>query len=121
MEAMHTDQQDITQHFSKEKKPYSGPRPAQGFGIADRPPAPSWRESLARYLSGALTMRPAIRWEMSWSGATTTELSAVINKLCERNLVRLERHAPPGGIAFWSICRGLAFNPQTIEKEVINA
>ena len=39
MEAMHTDQQDITQHFSKEKKPYSGPRPAQGFGIADRPPA----------------------------------------------------------------------------------
>ena len=38
MEAMHTDRQDITQHFSKEKKPYSGPRPAQGFGIADRPP-----------------------------------------------------------------------------------
>ena len=120
MEAVHTDQQDITQHFSKEQKPYSGPRPFQGIGVVDRP-TPPWRESLSRYLSGALTMRPAIRWEMNWSGATTTELSAVINKLCERNLVRLERHAPPGGIVFWTICRGLAFNPQTIEKEVTNA
>ena len=116
-----TDRMDLVDHFKKGQKTYDGPRPAQGFGIADRPPAPSWRESLARYLSGALTMRPAIRWEMSWSGATTTELSATINKLCERNVIRLERHAPPGGIVFWTICRGLAFNPQTIEKEVINA
>jgi hypothetical protein len=121
MEAMHTDRMDLVDHFKKEKKPYSGPRPAQGFGIADRPPARPWRESLGRFLTSQLTMRPAIRWEMSWSGATTTELSATINKLCERNVIRLERHAPPGGIVFWTISRGLAFNPQTIEKEVINA
>ena len=33
-----TDRMDLVDHFKKEKKPYSGPRPAQGFGIADRPP-----------------------------------------------------------------------------------
>ena len=115
------DQMDLVDHFSKEKKPYTGPKPFSGIGIADRPPAPSWRENLARYLARALSGRPSIRWEMSWSGATTEELSTAINKLCERNVIRLERHAPPGGIVFWTISRGLAFNPQTIEKEIINA
>ena len=121
MEAMHTDQQDITQHFSKEKKPYSGPRPAQGFGIADRPPAPSWRESLARYLSGALTMRPAIRWGLSWSGAPVDELNRAINRLCEKGILVLQRHQPPGHAAFWTLSRGLNFHPEILEKEVINA
>ena len=116
-----TDRMDLVDHFKKGQKTYDGPRPAQGFGIADRPPAPSWRESLGRFLASQLSTRPAIRWGLSWSGATTEELSATINKLCERNVIRLERHAPPGGIVFWTICRGLAFNPQTIEKEVMNA
>lgn len=120
-ESRRTDRQDLTQHFAKEQKPYSGPRPAQGVGIADRTPAPSWRESLARYLVSQLTTRPSIRWGGSWSGANPQELHDLFNRLCERNLIRYERHAPPGHIVFWTISRGLNFHPEILEKEVINA
>ena len=116
-----TDRMDLVDHFKKGQKTYDGPRPAQGFGIADRPPAPSWRESLSRYLSGALTMRPAIRWGLSWSGAPVDELNRAINRLCEKGILVLQRHQPPGHAAFWTLSRGLNFHPEILEKEVINA
>jgi len=119
-DSLKTDLMDLTEHFRKEPKPYSGPRPFHGMGIADRPPAPPWRETLGRFLSSQLSTRPSIRWEGVWSGAPTIELNDLINRLCEKSIIRLERHQTPGLAAFWTLSRGLNWNPDKI-KEVINA
>lgn len=115
-----TDRKDLVEHFAKDKKTYTGPRPFSGIGLADRPPLPSWRESLGRFLTNQLSVRPSIRWEMAWSGAPTQELNDLINALCERSVIRLERHQSPGHAAFWTISRGLNFHPDKI-KEALNA
>jgi hypothetical protein len=115
-----TDRMDIVEHFQKEPKTYSGPRPFHGIGIADRPPAPPWRETLGRFLSSQLSTRLSIRWEGVWSGAPTIELNDLINRLCEKSIIRLERHHTPGLAAFWTLGRGPSWNPDKI-KEVINA
>lgn len=116
-----TDRQDLVEHFSKERNIYSGPRPAQGIGIADRPPAPSWQESLARYLSGALSLRPSLRWECAWGGAPVDELNKVINHLCDKGILVQQRHQTLGHAAFWTLARGMNWNPENIKKEIENA
>ena len=116
-----TDRKDLVEHFSKEKKPYTGPRPFSGMGLADRPALPSWRESLGHFLANQLSVRPSIRWEMAWSGAPTEELTRVINHLCQKGLIIHQRHQEPGHLAFWTLRRGFNWNPENLKEETTNA
>lgn len=121
MDSTPKEAKDLVEHFNKPAKNYTGPRPASGIGIANHEPRPHWKKTFTQYLVSTLSIRHSVRWGMSWGGAPVEELNNFIRSLSERGIIQIQRHAPPGGIVFWTLNRGLNWNPDVLEKEAANA